>query len=73
VAFLADAALRVLMAATLPIDLVPLLDDALLVVTLAALVGHQRHYGRAYLRRHGLRMHGVHLSRVDAPAPEGFR
>ncbi|WP_405058175.1 hypothetical protein OG474_36300 [Kribbella sp. NBC_01505] len=64
-AFLVDAAVRVLFAATLPIDLVPLLDDILLVVTLAALVLFQRTYARASLRRHGLRLDGTRL--VTAP------
>ncbi len=55
------------MAVTFPIDLVPLLDDVLLVVTLAAVVGFQRFYGRSALRRNGLRMRGVHVERL-APA-----
>ncbi|MFD1544585.1 VC0807 family protein [Nonomuraea guangzhouensis] len=63
-ALLTDAALRVVMAATLPIDAVPLLDDVLLIVTLAALLAFQRLYGRGYLRRHGLRLRGVELSRI---------
>jgi membrane-bound ClpP family serine protease len=67
-ALLADAALRVVMAATLPIDAVPLLDDVLLVVTLAALLAFQRLYGRAYLRRHGLRLRGVELVRLPVEA-----
>ena len=65
--FLGDAALRVLLAMTLPIDVVPVLDDVLLVVTLVVLVVFQRWYGRPYLRRHGLRLRGVHLT-ADEPA-----
>ncbi|MEU7738910.1 VC0807 family protein [Nonomuraea sp. NPDC049158] len=67
-ALLADAALRVVMAATLPVDAVPLLDDVLLIVTLAALLVFQRLYGRAYLRRHGLRLRGVELARLPVEA-----
>lgn len=61
VACLTDAALRATMALTLPVDWVPALDDVLLAVTLAALLLFQRVYGRAYLRRHGLRRDGVRL------------
>ncbi|MCX2731176.1 hypothetical protein OOZ19_13065 [Saccharopolyspora sp. NFXS83] len=60
-AFLADAALRVLMALYLPIDVVPLLDDVLLVVTLLALAVAMRRGGRAYLRGRGLRLQGTAL------------
>ncbi|MGW0891359.1 VC0807 family protein [Saccharopolyspora sp. NPDC002578] len=60
-AFLVDAALRVLMAIYLPIDVVPLLDDVLLVVTLLALVVALRKGGRAYLRGRGLRLDGPEL------------
>jgi hypothetical protein len=61
VACLVDAALRVAMAMTLPVDWVPALDDVLLAVTLVVLLLFQRVYGRAYLRRHGLRRDGVRL------------
>jgi len=67
-ALLADAALRVVMAATLPVDAVPLLDDVLLIVTLAALLVFQRLFGRAYLRGHGLRLRGVELVRLPVEA-----
>jgi hypothetical protein len=65
-ACLVDASLRVVMAMALPVDVVPVLDDALLVVTFAVLLLFQRVYGRAYLRRHGLRRDGVRLSPVTA-------
>lgn len=61
VACLADACLRVVMATTLPIDLVPILDDVLLVVTLATILLVQRAYGRPYLRRNGLRLRGADI------------
>lgn len=61
IACLADAALRVVIVLTLPLDSVPLLDDGLLVVTLAALVAFQRFYGRAFLRRNGLRLRGAQI------------
>ncbi|MGW6276204.1 VC0807 family protein [Kribbella sp. NPDC055071] len=64
VAFLVDAAVRVVMAATLPIDVVPLLDDVLLVVTLVALVVFQRTYARSRLHRDGLRLRGVRVVSV---------
>lgn len=60
-AFLADAVLRVLMAIYLPIDVVPLLDDVLLVITLLVLAVALRRGGRAYLRSHGLRLEGAAL------------
>jgi hypothetical protein len=59
--FLLDAALRVGMALTLPIDLVPALDDILIAVTIAAILAIQRFYGRSFLRRHGLRLHGAEI------------
>ena len=62
VACLADTALRITMAATLPVDLVPLLDDVLLVFTLAVILVFQRLWGRSYLRRNGLRIRGVRIS-----------
>lgn len=61
VVLLADSGIRVGMALTLPIDLVPVLDDALLVVLLAILVVVQRVYSRAVLRRAGLHINGVHI------------
>jgi hypothetical protein len=61
VAFLVDAVVRVVLAATLPIDAVPVLDDVLLVVTLLALVIFQRTYARSRLQRNGLRMNGAQL------------
>jgi uncharacterized membrane protein len=61
VAFIVDAAVRVVLAAILPIDVVPLLDDALLVVTLGGLVVFQRTYARSRLHRNGLRLSGVQL------------
>jgi hypothetical protein len=66
VACLVDAAIRVGMATVLPVDLVPVLDDVLLVVTLGVLVLIQRVYGRGYLRRNGLRLSGVHLVPLGA-------
>lgn len=66
--FLACTGLSVTMALTLPIDLVPLLDDLLLVLTLGLILLFQRFYGRAQLGRHGLRMRGVHLERIEGPA-----
>ncbi|HEX8865337.1 MAG TPA: VC0807 family protein [Lentzea sp.] len=62
VVFLIDTGIRVGMALTLPIDLVPVLDDVLLVVLLVVLVAVQRVYGRAILRQAGLRINGVHVS-----------
>lgn len=64
-AFAVDAVIRVLMALTLPIDLVPALDDGLLVVTLVALVAVQRLYGRRYLREHGLGRRGAEIYRLS--------
>ena len=49
VAFLLDAAARVVMAYTLPLDLVPVLSSALLLVALVVIVVAGRSYGR-YLR-----------------------
>jgi hypothetical protein len=63
-ACLLDAGLRVLMAFTLPIDLVPALDNVLLVVTLGAILLFQRTYGRRYLRRHNLQLRGVQVSPI---------
>lgn len=48
-AFLFDAAARVVMAYTLPLDLVPVLSTALLLVLLSAIVVAGRHYGRTHL------------------------
>ncbi|MBB1154593.1 hypothetical protein H4281_15745 [Amycolatopsis sp. DR6-1] len=61
IACLADAAIRVAVALLLPVDVVPVLDDGLLVVTLLVLLAVQRLYGRSFLRRNGLRLHGVRL------------
>ncbi|WP_255949303.1 VC0807 family protein [Streptomyces odontomachi] len=58
-ACLLDSALRTVLAMTLPIDLVPVLDDALLAVTVLAILAFQRFFGRGYLRRHGLRSRGL--------------
>ncbi|MEO6084209.1 MAG: VC0807 family protein [Umezawaea sp.] len=63
-ACLADAGVRVVLALTLPVDVVPALDGVLLVVTLVVLVVIQRVFGRAFLRRHGLRMRGVEITPV---------
>lgn len=71
VAFLVDAALRVLMAATFPVDLVPLLDDVLLVVNIGAILLFQRLYGRRFLRQRGLRLQGVDL--IDIRTGEQLR
>jgi hypothetical protein len=60
-ACLTDAGARVAMAVLLPVDIVPVLDDVLLVVTLAVLVLVQRTYGRSYLRRNGLRRDGIEI------------
>lgn len=54
--FLADAVVRLLLALTLPVDLVPLLDDALLVVTVVVLLVVQRAVGTYYRRHHGLQI-----------------
>jgi hypothetical protein len=70
-ACLADASLRIVMAMSLPVDVVPLLDDVLLAVTLAVLLLFQRLYGRAFLRRHGLRRDGVRLLQVRAAGATG--
>lgn len=64
VMFLVDTGIRVGMALTLPIDLVPVLDDVLLVVLLVLLVVVQRVYSRAIIRRAGLRINGVHVSQA---------
>lgn len=69
IACLLDAALRVTMAMTLPIDQVPALDNGLLVVTLVVLLLFQRVYGRSYLRRHGLRRRGAVIAPIAAEGP----
>lgn len=66
-AFLTDTAIRVLMALTLPVDLVPALEYVLLAVTVLLLLGFQKFYGARYLRRHELRLRGVHLSQTHTP------
>jgi hypothetical protein len=50
VAFLLDAGARVVMAYTLPVDLVPVLGTALLVVLLIVVVQATKAYGRRHLR-----------------------
>lgn len=67
--FLLDAVLRVAMAFTLPVDLVPALDDALIAVTIIVILLVQRTYGRSFLRKHGLRLRGVDI--VPAGGPRG--
>lgn len=62
VLFLLDAAGRVVMALTLPIDVVPLLDDVLLVVVVIALLAFQRVVGRRMLRNAGLRLQGTTIT-----------
>ncbi len=62
VLFLLDAAGRVVMALTLPIDVVPLLDDLLLVVVVIALPALQRVVGRRMLRNAGLRLQGTTIT-----------
>ncbi|MEV4052872.1 VC0807 family protein [Amycolatopsis sp. NPDC049688] len=65
-ACLLDAGLRAVIVLALPVDAVPIAELALLAVTLAALVLVQRLFGRAFLRRHGLRLDGVQLTSVAA-------
>ncbi|MFG2140854.1 VC0807 family protein [Streptomyces sp. NPDC048650] len=69
-ACLVDTVLRVVMAMTLPIDLVPILDDALLAATVVVILLFQRLHGRSFLRRHGLRRDGVQIlpRHVEEPA-----
>ncbi|WP_406689772.1 VC0807 family protein [Saccharopolyspora sp. ID03-671] len=62
--FLLDAAGRVVMALTLPVDVVPLLDDVLLVVVVVLLLAFQRIVGRRMLRNAGLRLSGTTISAV---------
>lgn len=64
VMFLLDAAGRVVMALTLPIDLVPLLDDVLLGVVVILLLVFQRVVGRRMLRKAGLRLQGATITRL---------
>ncbi|MFI6078130.1 VC0807 family protein [Actinoplanes sp. NPDC051343] len=66
---LLDAAIRLTLALTLPVDSVPALDAALLVVTLILLMLIQRTFGRAYLNRHGLRLRGVVLEPYPQDRP----
>lgn len=73
VVLLLDCAVRVVLASTLPVDVVPVLDDVLLVLVILALFGFQRTYGRRELRRAGLRMRGVHISSLDSAAPSENR
>ncbi|MFI7034315.1 VC0807 family protein [Microbispora rosea] len=65
-ACLADTAVRVVMAMTLPIDLVPVLDDVLLAVTVLVILSFQRFFGRAFLRRNGLRSRGLLITPIPA-------
>ncbi|WP_242440922.1 VC0807 family protein [Streptomyces sp. CB02923] len=67
VACLIDSAVRIILAMTLPVDLVPFLDDVLLGVTLLAILAFQRFFGRAYLRRNGLRSRGLTITPIAAP------
>ncbi|TDD12971.1 hypothetical protein E1294_42860 [Nonomuraea diastatica] len=67
-AFAVDTALRVVMALTLPIDVVPVLDNVLLAVTLLVLIAVQRLYGSRYLRRHGLARRGAEIYRIAEEA-----
>ncbi|SFS71438.1 VC0807 family protein [Saccharopolyspora flava] len=62
--FLLDSAGRVVMALTLPIDLVPLLDDVLVVVVIVLLLAFQRIVGRRMLRNAGLKLSGTTISAV---------
>ncbi|QRX89483.1 hypothetical protein HRD51_40810 [Streptomyces sp. A1-5] len=66
VACLIDSTVRVVLAMTLPVDLVPVLDDVLLGVTLLAILAFQRFFGRAYLRRNGLRSRGLTITPIAA-------
>ncbi|MFD7663591.1 VC0807 family protein [Streptomyces sp. NPDC059788] len=66
VACLVDSTVRVALAMTLPVDLVPVLDDVLLGVTVLAILAFQRCFGRAYLRRNGLRSRGLDITPVTA-------
>lgn len=54
--FVVDALVRLLLALTLPVDLVPLLDDALLALTVLILLAIQRVIGTHYRHRHGLQI-----------------
>ncbi|MEQ0563544.1 VC0807 family protein [Amycolatopsis sp. NEAU-NG30] len=65
-ACLLDAAVRVVLVLTLPIDAVPVAELVLLLVTLAGLVVVQRVFGRAFLHRHGLRLRGVEIAPLAA-------
>ncbi|GAA2666533.1 VC0807 family protein [Streptomyces lunalinharesii] len=69
VACLVDSAGRVVMAMTLPVDLVPLLDDVLLGVTVLAILAFQRFFGRAFLRRNGLRSRGLVVTPLATTGP----
>ena len=54
--FLVDAIVRLVLALTLPVDFVPLIDNVLLVVTVLALLIAQKAIGGHYRRRYGLRI-----------------
>ncbi|MER7986866.1 VC0807 family protein [Streptomyces noursei] len=65
-ACLIDSTVRIVLAMTLPVDLVPALDDVLLGATVLAILAFQRFFGRAYLRRNGLRSRGLTLTPLAA-------
>ncbi|MFF4603988.1 VC0807 family protein [Streptomyces sp. NPDC001339] len=69
VACLIDSTARIVMAMTLPIDLVPVLDDVLLGVTVLAILAFQRFFGRAYLRCNGLRSRGLTITPINPVNP----
>lgn len=64
-AILVDAVAHVVMAYTLPVDVVPLLGVLLLVAMLAAVVTASKIYGRRRL------VDGLTTDRLDAAAPQG--
>ncbi|MFC9738523.1 VC0807 family protein [Streptomyces noursei] len=66
VACLSDSAVRVVLAMTLPVDLVPALDEVLLGITVLAILAFQRFFGRSYLRRNGLRSRGLTITPLAA-------
>lgn len=53
-----------------PSTVAPALDTALLIVALTVLMGIQRIFGRAYLRRHGLRLRGVRIEPTRRISPQ---
>ncbi|WP_210602885.1 VC0807 family protein [Brevibacterium oceani] len=54
--FLVDAVARLVLAMTLPVDLVPLLDNLLLIVTVIVLIIVQKLVGSHYRTRYGLQL-----------------